>query len=153
MNMTIEYLPAYPLAYKRAVGPYGIGNVSVMTELKAWAQAHDLFEEGVIFGIPQDNPTVTLPEDCRYDAAIVVKKEMKLDEAVQAGIFAAGHYAVFQVDHTEQGLSEAWATIYDHLAATGLSLGQGATVERYCSKMVRQHLCEICVPIVIDEGE
>lgn len=148
MDMTIEYLPAYRLAYKRQRGPYGSENLKVMEELKNWAKAHELFEEGIIFGIPQDNPKETPPEACRYDSAIVVDEALVLDDSVKEGTFAEGQYAVFQVSHTAEGVAEAWQRVFERIADEGLRLRQAPIVERYRSELVKQHLSEICLPIV-----
>jgi len=34
-----------------------------------------LNDESIIMGIPRDNPEMTKPEDCRYDACLIVVKD------------------------------------------------------------------------------
>lgn len=146
MRYTIEYLPAYPLAYMRRTGPYGAENAAVMSRLKAWASAHGL-EEGIIFGIPQDNPQQTPGSQCRYDVAVVVEAGTLLDEAVQKNFFQEGQYAIFQFEHTAEGVLQGWQGIATALSQAGYQIADRPIVERYRSELVAAHLCELCVPI------
>ncbi|MGW8957391.1 AraC family transcriptional regulator [Paenibacillus sp. NPDC055715] len=80
MNMKVETLPKYRIAYVRQIGPYGPANIQAMKKLKKWAEENNLLtESAIILGIPQDNPDTTLPENCRYDACIVISKNFQMD--------------------------------------------------------------------------
>lgn len=147
MKKTVEYLPAYRLAYKRSIGPYGSENAKVMAELKDWAKERDILNEGVVFGIPQDNPEETELKDCRYDAAIVIDCDFVLDDEVIEGEFTEGWYTIFRVEHTAAAVSQAWQEIGAFLAEQEVVLFS-PIVERYRSACVARHMCEICVPIV-----
>ncbi|WP_327832784.1 GyrI-like domain-containing protein [Bacillus swezeyi] len=84
MNMKVDTLPNYRLSYVRQIGPYGPGNIQAMETLKKWAeQNHLLGESAIILGIPQDNPETTLPENCRYDACIVISNEYQIDHSIR----------------------------------------------------------------------
>ncbi|HBI02613.1 MAG TPA: DNA gyrase inhibitor, partial [Paenibacillaceae bacterium] len=61
MNIQIETLPNYRIAYVRQVGPYGPANIQAMETLKKWARENDLIESSIILGIPQDHPETTPP--------------------------------------------------------------------------------------------
>lgn len=83
MDVRVETLPSYRLAYVRQIGPYGPANVQAMEELKSWAREKGLLtESAVLFGIPQDNPQITPPEQCRYDACITITEEEQMDDFV-----------------------------------------------------------------------
>lgn len=76
MDIMIENMPAYRIAYIRRIGPYGKNNVETMEELKRWAKNNDLLnDESIIIGIVQDNPETTKPENCRYDTCVVVSND------------------------------------------------------------------------------
>ncbi|NOU85297.1 DNA gyrase inhibitor [Paenibacillus sp. LMG 31460] len=80
MNIKVETLPTYRIAYVRQVGPYGTGNIQAMEKLKKWAKEKNLLtESAIILGIPQDNPEMILPENCRYDACIVISNDYQID--------------------------------------------------------------------------
>ena len=73
MNVKIEKLPEYRIAYMRQIGPYGPGNAQVMEKLKKWAMTRELLtESAIILGIAHDDPEITPSEKCRYDACIVI---------------------------------------------------------------------------------
>ncbi|MDF3000518.1 MAG: gyrase inhibitor [Bacillota bacterium] len=75
-NMKIETIHPCPIAYVRQTGAYGKDNIRAMEQLKQWARNNGLMNgKTVIFGIPQDNPQITAPEYCRYDACIALVEE------------------------------------------------------------------------------
>lgn len=81
MNMKIDTLPNYRIAYVRQVGPYGPHNVKVMEKLKRLAKKKGLFtKDSIILSIAWDNPEETAPENCRYDAGIVISSEYYVDD-------------------------------------------------------------------------
>lgn len=52
MNIKIENLPKYRIAYVRQVGPYGPDNVQAMEKLKNWAEDNNqLANTAIILGI------------------------------------------------------------------------------------------------------
>ncbi len=151
MKMKIETIPSYPIAYIRQTGSYGEKNTRTMEQLKHWAKANNLFgSKAVIFGIAQNNPQTTPPEDCRYDACIVLEEEpVAKDDTMQYGEIAGGRYAVYTVVHTAEAVRNAWAEIFHALADNGCIPDETRPViERYVLELVEQHLCEICVPII-----
>ncbi len=80
MNMKIETISTYRIAYFRRVGPYGAANYQTMQRLKEWAAAEKLLTDtSIILGISQDNVETTDPQNCRYDAALVVPKDFQDD--------------------------------------------------------------------------
>jgi len=105
--------------------------------------------ESIIFGIPQDNPETTLPEDCRYDACILLTETYTAHEDdIDQGNMAGGKYAVYRTDHTAEGVRRAWAEIFPELLRHGHQLDETRPIlERYAAKLVSNHECEICVPI------
>ena len=81
MKVKIDTLPNYRIAYLRQVGPYGPHNVKVMEKLKRLAKKKGLFtKDSIILSIAWDNPEETAPENCRYDAGIVISSEYYVDD-------------------------------------------------------------------------
>jgi DNA gyrase inhibitor len=63
----------------RQVGPYCPGSIQAMEKLKKWAKEKNLLtESAIMLGIPQDNPEMTLPESCLYDACIVISNDCQM---------------------------------------------------------------------------
>lgn len=147
--MKIETIPAYRIAYVRQTGPYGPANVQAMDKLKAWAASKGLLAAAsIILGISHDNPETTLPENCRYDASIVISENELIDESVSEGKLSGGKYAIFQVHHTAEAIQQAWRNIFTELANNGYMLDDRRPImERYLEEMLSQHDCEICIPI------
>jgi DNA gyrase inhibitor GyrI len=150
MDIAMEMIPAYRIAYIRRVGPYGADNVKTMEALKKWANSNHYFnDESIILGIAQDNPVTTKAEDCRYDTCIVVSgKDSISDENVREGSIDGGKYAVFKIEHTAEAVQQAWINIFPELARHGHQFDETRPImERYLVQMVHNHHCEICVPV------
>jgi DNA gyrase inhibitor GyrI len=150
MNIKIEKIPAYRIAYIRQIGPYGIENVQTMEKLKEWAKSNHLFnDESIILGIARDNPETTKPENCRYDTCIVVSNDYSFtDGYVRGGNIVGGKSAVFKINHTAEAVQKAWIDIFPELSRRGYQFDEARPIiERYVVNMVNNHHCEICVPI------
>ncbi len=163
MNLKIENMPAYKIAFMRHVGPYGLNNVRVMESLKKWAAQQQLLnDKSTLLGIALDNPQHVKAKDCRYDTCIVIEnedsRELKPFENhnvdgynIQEGMIAGGNYAVFEIVHTAEAMQEAWASIFKDLELKHFSLDASRPIiERYKAELVNNHYCEICVPISIE---
>jgi len=165
MEMKIETIPPYKIAYIRHIGPYGTGNVQTMQKLKKWAKTNKLLNNNsIILGIAHDNPETTKPENCRYDTCLVISdndcagNDCACNEAagikaagnedVSVGNIVGGRYSVFKISHTEEGVQQAWLEIFPELEKQGYQFDETrAVLERYTVEMVDNNYCEICVPI------
>lgn len=149
MEMVIENLPSYRIAYVRQVGPYGPANAQAMNTLKQWADKNQLLHESaILFGIPQDDPTTTPPEKCRYDACIVIAEFERLeDDSIEFGELSGGDYLICKVKHTAEAIQQAWNVIIPHLQTSGYQMDNKLIIERYRWELLNQHYCEICVPV------
>lgn len=150
MNMKIETIPPYRVAYIRNIGPYGTSNVQTMEKLKSWAKSNNLFNNNsIILGIAHDNPEATKPENCRYDTCIVISNDYKVNQDdINQGNIIGGNYAVFKINHSSEAVQKAWIDIFPELSNQGYQFDQTRPIlERYVVEMVNNHFCEICVPI------
>lgn len=150
MEMNIETMPCYAIAYIRQTGPYGEGNKQAMETLKSIAKSNSLLnDESIILGIAQDDPAKTKPENCRYDACLVVAGDTRLrDASLCYGTVSGGKYAAFTTDHTQEAVQRAWGEIFPSLMAKGYNIDTAKPViERYAASIVKRHKCEICVPV------
>lgn len=146
--MNIEHFPPQRIAYIRQTGSYGPRNKETMEALKDWARRHHLLtESGTLYGIAQDNPETTSPEQCRYDACIVLPAHFQLDNHVQEGILPGGLYAVFSVQHTAEAIQHAWQQIFGAIQLSDYQMDNRPILEKYSGDMTIQENCEICVPI------
>ncbi|AQS05441.1 AraC family transcriptional regulator [Clostridium beijerinckii] len=151
MDINIEIIPEYKIAYIRKVGPYGLENVQVMEQLKSWAKENSLFNErSIILGITQDNPEITEPVDSRYDACLVVSDEFYFESTnINIGKTIGGKYCVFKINHTVDAIQKAWLEIFSELSKRNYKIDdKRKIIERYTMQMISNHYCEICVPIL-----
>jgi len=148
MDIQVETMPAYRIAYVRQVGAYGPGNIRAMEMLKEWAKGNNLLtESAILFGIPQDHPETTPPENCRYDACIVISEDFLMDDSVSESELPGGTYATCKIGHTAEDIQRAWDTIIPFLQTSGYQMDNKPILERYIGEMVIQDFCELCVPI------
>lgn len=149
MNIKEETIPKYRTANVRQIGPYGPANIQAMEKLKKWAKEKDLFDESaIILGIPQDNPDTTLPENCRFDACIVISTDYPMDDSICESELSGGKYIVCKVNHTAEAIQKAWAGILPVLQDSGYQIDNNRPIfERYTCDMIHNDYCEICVPV------
>ena len=141
MKITIEELPESRIAYFRNVGEYGgKQNKELMESFKKWAQVNGVFHNSVILGIPQDNPSITPKEECRYDVCVVINKDFNVPQPAQVSKLPGGKYAVFLLDHTKEAVSEFWGIIFSEIEKNSLTIREEPIIERYTSQMIDNHL-------------
>jgi DNA gyrase inhibitor GyrI len=152
METRTEMMQPCTIAYMRRIGAYGIECKTVMEQLKSWARkTNNMKEDSVVLGIALDNPEITIPESCRYDACIVVSDKFHTDNSqISIRKLSGGKYCIFTVCHTTESIQKAWLTMFTDLSILGYNIDYSRPIiERYAVKMIRKNLCEICVPIVI----
>ncbi len=151
MKAEVETLPPSRIAFMRRTGAYGAENQQLMETFKCWASEQGLLDdESVILGVTWDNPDLTPPESCRYDTCLVVPEKAEIDgESVLISHIFGGKYAVFLIEHTAQAVQKAWLEMFAALSEQSLAFDPSRPViERYKSAFVRNHQCELCVPIL-----
>lgn len=151
MEINIEMIPAYKIAYIRKTGSYGSENTQVMEQLKSWCKGKDLFNENtIILGIAQDNPKFTEPKDCRYDACLVISDEFKVDNKyINFGKTIGGKYCVFKISHTVDAMQKVWIDIFSELSKRNYEFDDTRPIlERYAMQMINENYCEICAPVL-----
>lgn len=140
--MKIETFQGITIAYMRRIGAYGPENRQLMEKLKAFLAQHDL-SKSTILGIPLDDPTITPAEKLRYDVGLIVPANATIPLPTRN--IDDGTYAVFEVQHTQQGVSSFWQNI----GQLTLSIDNTKPIiERYSSHKIVEHLCEFCIPII-----
>lgn len=149
MNSFIEIIPAHPVATMRRVGAYGEGNFLLMQQMKEWISEQALWtQDGVIYGIAQDNMAQTPPEKCRYDVCFVTQAVTK-HPAITYGTLPAGKYLVFEVEHTTQAVKAFWNSVMTVLSQEKKALDASRPIlERYPRALVEKGRCEFCVPVL-----
>lgn len=147
MKFKVETLPNYRIAYMRRVGPYGPANIEVMEKLKKWAKEKNLLNSATLLAIPQDNPETTPPENCRFDACIVISDDYQMDDSMNERELFGGKYLIYEVKHTAEDIQKAYADIFPSLQDNGYQIENKPIFEKYTGDMINNPYCEICVPV------
>lgn len=114
MDVRIEEMPRFHVAYLRHVGPYTEATIGpVWGRLMEWAGARGLLRPGVkTLGVSWDDPEVTPPEHCRYDACIVIAPGVEVDGGCATQEVGGGLYAVYRRPVACGQFTEAWNELF-----------------------------------------
>ncbi|KRK81244.1 DNA gyrase inhibitory protein [Leuconostoc mesenteroides subsp. mesenteroides] len=144
--MIIEEFKGIDIAYMRRIGKYGPENKQLMEDFKAYLKQNNLFKnDTTILGIAMDNPIQTPAEKQRYDVGIIISDGEKQFDLPTRKI-ANGHYAIFEVTHTTEGVSRFWKNIQNLTINLPID-NTRPIIERYSFSKVSLHLCEFCIPL------
>jgi len=153
MNVRIIERPPVQVAYLRHTGPYGpeIGRFWMDT-VAPWMATNNLFGRDR-FGIGLDDPTVTQPSKCRYDACVASAEGEVLTGNPHHKLIPGGKYAAMAFEGEGAEIGAAWETLLrGWLPKSGLQLDSRPFFEhypvdgRYDPKSGR-FSCDICVPV------
>ena len=155
MDVTVKNLPLYHVAYLRTVGPYGPGGgiPSLWLKLARWAQARDLWTpDRLCIGTAIDDPMVTDPDKCRYDAAIVVPAGFEPDGGVNVTDVPGGKHAVAAFDGSSHEIGAAWKALFGRWLPESGYQPEGPCFEAYRGEEAwdakhDRFRCDLCIPV------
>ena len=155
MNVQVRESPPYHVAYMRYVGPYGAHGIpELWMKLRTWIDARGLGSPDTItLGVAHDDPAVTAPERCQYDACVVVPPDFAPDRSVSVTNVAGGRYAIAHFEGSAHEIQGAWDRIFaDWLPRSGYQPD-----DRPCYELYRGHpmkdttrdvfRCELSLPV------
>jgi AraC family transcriptional regulator len=148
----VERKPA-PIAYLRRVGPYGqpIGTFW-QREVYPWMLANGLVGQPR-YGISHDDPRVTAPEQCRYDAGCEIPAGILAHGGAHRTTIPGGQYAALEFKGAIADFESAWdALLRDWLPSSGLQLDGRPMFEYYPTDSRYDPAtgvleCQLCVPV------
>jgi AraC family transcriptional regulator len=113
MDVEIKTLPDTQVAYLRYVGPYGgSGIAAVWQRFAAWCGQEGLMQpRRRMYGVCLDDPTITPPEKCRYDAAIEVASDFAPRGEIGTETVAGGRYACARFTGVAAEVRDAWTKL------------------------------------------
>ncbi len=155
MNVTIIDRQPATIAYLRHLGPYGepIARFWQKTYVP-WAIMNKLGPDHARYGVSLDDPGITAPEQCRYDACAEVPPDFLATGGALKATIPGGKYAVLQFKGSVGQIGEAWAALLrDWLPSSGLQLDARPCFEYYPKGAGHDATtgafeCEICIPVV-----
>lgn len=107
-----------------------------------------------MYGIGHDNPAVTEPDQCRYDACVELPEGVNPPAGAEITQLPGGRYAVYRFKGTAMNISQAWDQLMaGWLPESGMQLDDRPCFERYPAKMAFDNAsgafeCDICIPVV-----
>ena len=156
MNISVQEFPSVRVACLRKRGPYG-------PELGAfwrgpvadWMEAGGLMGQAR-YGIGLDDPAVTAPGDCRYDAAVEIPEGFVVALPAVESSLPGGLYAVAPFEGQGADIGAAWMALCGHVFQ-GLLEGHvpdpGRPVFEYYARDARfdpssgAFACDLCLPV------
>jgi AraC family transcriptional regulator len=155
MAIRVRELPTFHVAYMRYVGPYGPRGIPELWErFRTWTAARGLQSPATItLGVAYDDPSITDPARCRYDACIVVPADFAADRRVNLMDVAGGSCAVAPFVGTAREIEREW----DHVFRAWLPASGWEPDDRPCLELYRADptvatrpgtfQCELCLPV------
>jgi AraC family transcriptional regulator len=149
----IERKPT-PIAYLRHVGPYG-QPISTFWQMQVypWMVTNRLI--GLPrYGISHDDPSVTSPEQCRYDAGCEISTDALAGGNAHRTTIPGGKYAALSFKGVVADFEPAWnALLRDWLPSSGWQLDSRPMFEYYPTDSTYDPAtgvleCKLCVPVM-----
>ncbi len=154
MKVTVIERQPVTIAYLRHLGPYGEPIARFWQEVYVpWAIMNRLGTNHARYGISHDDPCITAPEQCRYDACAEVSTDFIVTGSAHKTTIPGGKYAVLKFKGTVEQIGEAWASILrDWLPSSGLQLDARPAFEYYpknaaFDNKTGEFECEISIPV------
>ena len=153
MHVNLVSLPSARVAYMRHIGPYGASISRFWAEtFLPWRIAQGL-EQSPCYGIGHDDPHITAPEQCRYDACVEVPESFVAHSPASVTVLPGGRYAVAEFRGTGPQISVAWTEMLrDWLPASGMQADgrpffEYYPVNTYNDPATGAFACQICLPV------
>jgi AraC family transcriptional regulator len=125
MNVKIDDLPPYRVAYMRSIARYGPETIPALWEkFIGWMERRGLLTaDSLRLGIAHDSPRVVPPEQCRYDACVVVPDDFEADDAVTVSALPGWKVGMTEFVGTASEVRAAGDALWASLADSGRNPG------------------------------
>ena len=154
MNVKLIDRNDTPIVYLRHVGPYGQPVFAFWQQtVYPWLATNGLLGQPR-YGISHDDPSITAPDQCRYDACVEAPPQFVPSGSAFKTTLPGGRYAALGFKGTAAEAEQAWmALLRDWLPASGLQLDARPSFEYYSQNArydpkTGAFECEICVPVI-----
>jgi AraC family transcriptional regulator len=152
-QVTLADRPAVSVAYLRHVGPYGEAvGLFWQKEFHPWRHQHGL-QNQACYGIGHDDPHVTEPAKCRYDACTEYPADFVPPRNMLTTTIGGGKHAVMPFEGRSQDIGEAWTYMLRHwLPQSGYQMEHGPCFEHYTADAkydvaTGAFSCDLCIPL------
>ncbi len=152
MKAEVREMEEYNIAYVRRVGPYSQETCApAFEELMKWAAPRNYVGPEKVLGIYWDNPDVTPPEKCRFDACIIIPDGVVPEGGINIQTISGGPYAVCHFEIKPETIPQAWEDAYGWVCDSGYECNDKPCYELYHNNAA-EHLeglwiLDICIPL------
>ncbi|CAN7518161.1 AraC family transcriptional regulator [Pseudoduganella sp. LjRoot289] len=153
MEVHITDLPAVRVAYQRKIGPYGPQIGAFWRDAMApWMQSHAL-DGQPCFGVGHDDPSITAPDKCRYDACVAVPDDFQPGALASIATLPGGRYAVARFRGQPLAIANAWTWLTrEWLPSSGMQCDDRPCFERFqvatcMDPATGEFSGDICIPV------
>lgn len=151
----IKEIPPKEIVYIRIIDWYGSPEAyhEAWKKLGQFAKKNNLVNNKTEFiGLSFDDPTITLPENCRFYACFTINKPVEPEGAFGVQEINGGLYAVFTLKGSYDGLMDMYYNIYiKWLQENDYKLRKGCSFEKYLNNpdhvSEEDILTEIYIPV------
>ncbi|MDD5088311.1 MAG: AraC family transcriptional regulator [bacterium] len=153
MDVDVRQIPKMKVAFARGTGSYAQGAEAAWQKLCSWAGPKGLLGPNTKYlGICHDDPEITPLDKVRYDAAIVLDREITPEGEIGIQEIGGGLWAVTVLKGPYQQLSDLYARLCGQwVPQNGYSVRCGPSLEFYLNDpnvtLPRELLTEVCLAI------
>jgi AraC family transcriptional regulator len=154
MKVELRTLPAVRVAYMRHVGPYGDSGITRLWQrFAAWCAEQGLMQpRRTMYGLSHDNPDVTPPAKCRYDACIEVDEGFRPSGDIGVQTLAGGRHACCEFNGLPTEIHQAWMRLCEWLPDSGWQTADAPPLEIYGADFVMDEKtgafnCTLAIPV------
>ena len=153
MKVTVIEREPVKVTYLRHVGPYGQPLSEFwQRSVYPWMVANDQLGQPR-YGISLDDPMITAPDKCRYDAGVVVRGKITVPGESQTTTIPGGKYAITAFRGTAAQIGGVWdAMLREWLPESGMQLDARPFLEYYPTDACFDpktgvFTCDIAIPV------
>jgi AraC family transcriptional regulator len=151
--VTLITLPEVTVAYMRHIGPYGPAIGDLWRRFNKWRAVHDLSTGRNCYGVAHNDPSITAPEQCLYDACVEVPPGFAGGGDVSTKFLSGGKYAQTEFLGNPRTIGDAWTHFTrDWLPDSGYQFDDRPCFELYrpdhpLDETTGDFGCALCIPI------
>ncbi|MFC4160480.1 AraC family transcriptional regulator [Chitinimonas lacunae] len=153
MDIKLVNFAPVRVAYLRRIGAYGPGVTAFWQQtVWPWIQAHGL-ENAARYGVGHDDPGITAPDKCRYDACVAVPDDFVATSPANIAVLPGGRYASAHFRGPAPLATQAWTELLrDWLPSSGMQPDGRPFFEYYPSDAYYDIAtatieCQLCLPV------
>lgn len=150
--VTLVDLPARTIAYLRVTNPEERRIIGAFAKMRDWAKTAGILDDGTLFGMSMDDPSVTPKHLYRYEVCFASERPFACEEGMTKAKMPARRYAVVKVSGDLRLVATAWDYLFSHwLIQSAYEPDQAPALEIFMNKAKAtdwSHFdLQLCLPV------